>query len=307
MKTNLVALVLVVCGLVVACGKEGVSDFVRPQKVEKVVVTDSKSVVVADDVKTQPAVPVSVQASLQTEPMQEHEVQKGEWLILIADHYGVGWEAILLANEEFLKAKYDEICPKFPDKIKNKPGRKGLFCNNKYKRPYSNTLMPGWKLKIPPTKAPANISTAVANISGLRVALVIDDTGSMIADRRAVGEFYLAAIKAQGKKVVGVWLYADGHIRRYEGGGVLEMNTSGRVENTHSALQEAAEERPDAIVLITDEPGDDWNWVIAGELPPVVAHCLEERQNDGHGNGFTCEANLLRLVGLTKGQYMSGL
>lgn len=241
--------------------------------------------------------------------MGEHEVKSGEWLRLIADNYGIGWEAILLTNEGFLKKKYEEICPNFSTKIREKKGRKGLFCNDEYRRPYGNTLMPGWILKIPPKKAPDKISHAVERIHGKRVALVIDDTGSMSQDRNVVSQYYLAAIRSQNKKIVGVWLYSDGRIRKYEANGVLDLNTHGRFENTHGALKAAATERPDGIILVTDEPGDDWKWSQVKQLPPVVAHCLKETSSNAgnHSTGYTCRSNLQKLAKITKGQYLSDL
>lgn len=229
-------------------------------------------------------------------PHKLYVVQKGDFLRKIADANGVGWEAVLLLNEELLKCKYEEVCTK----LVHKP--KSLFCNDAYKRPYANTLSPGWELKIPTSVAPNGIAQAVAQIKGDRVALVIDDSGSIGNDRQVVSEWYLAAFRQSGKKIIGVWLYSDGFVRHYNDAAEIELRTVGSYENTYGALKTAALEKPDSIVLVTDEPGDDWGtWSGVNSLPPVIGHCLQDPM------AHSCEANLKRLAAETHGQYVSGL
>lgn len=240
----------------------------------------------------------TVQAPPPPEPLKEHKVLKGQFLRWIADQHNVSWEAMLLKNEGFLQAKYSEVCKKYREQVK-KAGN-SLFCNDRYNRPYGNTLLPGWKLAVPSATAPAHIGSVVASLKGDTVALVIDDTGSMNNDRAEVAGFYLAALRQHQKKVVGVWLYADGKVRKYEAGGVKFL-VNGNLENTFGALREAAASKPDTIVLVSDEPGDDWDWSQVSKLPPVVAHCLAEQ-----GRAM-CASNLQRLATATKGRYEGGL
>ena len=231
-----------------------------------------------------------------------HVVRRGEFLRMIAGNYpGIGWEDVLLRNETYLREQYNLTCPKLSSRYTNRPGRKGSYCNDRFNRPYGNTLRAGWRLLIPSGTAPQSIAAVVAGISGKRVALVIDDSDSMTEDRRAVGQFYTAALRQYGKDLIGVWLYADGHVRHYEAGSV-EFKTDGGIENTRSALEAAAAEKPDAIVLITDEPGDDWGDWRLPPMPPVYAHCLPNV-----GGQFECDETLHRLVKHAGGQYISKL
>ncbi len=235
-----------------------------------------------------------------------YRVERGDILHSIAIDHGVGVEALLLHNEPYLKAKYEQKCKKFGALYRDNPKRKGLFCNDRYHRPYGNTLMPGWILHLPFTSAPANISQAVAGITGKRIALVIDDTGSMGNDRRDVGEFYLAALRAHGKEIVGVYVFANGEVRKFTANGNIDsmLLNEGDQENTFGALTVANADHPDEIILVTDEAGDDWDWDVLDQqrFPPVIAHCLP---TDSGLNG--CESTLHRLADHTRGQYVSSL
>lgn len=236
----------------------------------------------------------------------EHVVKRGQYLQWIASRYDVGWEAMLLANEDFLRERYGEVCNRLSQKFRNRQRDRGTrkgglyYCNDQFNRPYGNTLRPGWRLAVPAATAPAQIDDVVADMKGNRIALVIDDTGSMSDDLEKVGEFYLAALRKYKKQLVGVWLYADGQVRKYEAGGV-RFFAEGQLENTFGALSEAAREKPDIIVLVTDEQGDDWRWPLVGRLPPVVAHCLRDRQEN------LCQDNLQRLAKQTQGRYVPGI
>lgn len=222
-----------------------------------------------------------------------YTVRKSDKLISLGAEMRIGWEQILLLNEEFLRQKYEAICHG------NKNRQRGYYCNDGYSRPYGNTLQVGWKLKIPSQSVPIQIQDAVQHISGKSVALVIDDTGSMVNDRRNIGAFYTAAIRKYGKSLAGIWLYSDGQVRKYQAGGV-EFHNYGGYENTYGALKEVAKAKPDVIVLITDERGDDWpqGGVRRNEFPPIVAHCLPE------GSEYWCKAPLQALAATTGGQYI---
>lgn len=235
-----------------------------------------------------------------------HRVKRGQFLRWIADEHNVGWEAMLLVNEGFLKTKYEEVCGDLSSGFRNRKGDRGrskggqFYCNDRYNRPYSNTLRPGWELIVPAATASLNVEAVVADIKGDKIALVIDDTGSMTDDRQKVGTFYLAAFRKYQKQLAGVWLYAEGKVRKYKGGGV-EFLTDGDTENTFGALTAAAREKPDMIVLVTDEPGDDWQWDKVSDLPPVIAHCLPDQGE------ILCRENLQHLAQKTRGQYVEGI
>jgi hypothetical protein len=241
----------------------------------------------------------------QDPPQATHVVKRGEFLRNIAPQYrNVGWESILLANEDFLKAKYVETCDPLPVRYTNNSRRRGLFCNDRYKRPYGNTLRPGWQLVIPAGQAPREVEEVIVDntASGDDVAIVIDDSGSMAEDRRTVAQFYLAMLKKHGRNVEGVWLYVDGTVRKLDVPEDIEaeMTTAGKTENTFAAISEAAQSGPDKIILITDEAGDDWPGNLEQyNLPPVIATCLHS------GLAYECEPTLKRLAEVTKGQYIA--
>lgn len=231
-----------------------------------------------------------------------HRVRRGEVLTTIATHYKIDIASMMLANETYLRDKYTDVCGELSKSFRTRKRDRGtrggglFYCNDRLRRPYGNTLQPGWMLVVPADTAPTSVKDAIAKITGNRIAIVIDDTGSMNDDREKVSQFYLAALRQYGKRLTHVWLYSDGRVRRYEGGNVSFLTSGGR-ENTYGALRAAAAEKPDAIVLVTDEQGDDWDWAGVKSLPPVIAHCLS----------WECEVNLQRLKQETRGQYLTGL
>lgn len=234
-------------------------------------------------------------------PEREYIVQRGDTLTKIAQREGVTVEALRLRNEPYLVQQFEDTCSRFDDSYRNNPNRKGLYCNERYRDPYKNTLRAGWRLMIPSPEAPGSVMVTVGNIKGKDVVLVIDDSGSMADDVVRVGAYYAQALEEHGKNLTAVVLYADRNARLFRDGERVEFATTGSWENTFGALQKAAEEDPDAIILITDEYGDDWDWDEVGGLPPVTAHCLPE-------NGvFQCEDSLKRLVSETGGSYRSTL
>ncbi len=231
-----------------------------------------------------------------------HEVRRGEYLNLIADRYTVQRATMLYVNESYLQTQYDRICGDLSRKYRDNPRRSGTFCNDRFRKPYGNTLVPGMFLNIPMAEAPPQINAVVTKVVGKRVALVIDESGSMDNDRATVASFYSAALQDQGKELIGIWLYADGEVRKIDPEGFVNISPHGAVENTFEALKKADEDDPDSIILITDEPGDDWpmgwSWGRPMFLPPVVATCLPD------GGRYACEDNLQRLAGKTSGQYV---
>jgi len=203
-------------------------------------------------------VPVCAQAISQ-EVGEVHIVRSGEYLIKIAKGYQVPWQAMMLANEESLRALYEERCSKLRARYTKSTNRKGHYCNGTKSHAWANSLKPGDKLRIPRNEVPQTVSQVVGQM-GTRVAIVIDDTGSMADDRKKVGELYAAAVAASRRSIVGVFLFADRGVRRYNADATVSFFRNGSYENAHGALVEAAKSRPDTIVLISDEPGDDWVW-----------------------------------------------
>ena len=244
-------------------------------------------------------------------------VRKGNNLIWIAGQHNVGWQAMLLANEQYLQTKYEKVCGKLSDAFRHRTTNKGAlkggkyYCNDGMRRSYGNTLQPGWTLAIPTSISPASVERTVSEIKGERIAVVIDNTGSMDNKRRETANFYLATLKKFGKKLTGVWLFADGSVDKYEAGDVVRLTSAlnkpfGGDENTLDGMTKAAASKPDAIILVTDEKGDDWgNWNGVKSLPPVIAHCLPLPPNSRHLVG--CEQTLSRLASETGGKYIFGL
>lgn len=249
-------------------------------------------------VPTAPA-PVPAPVEVKEEPPKTYVVKNGDSLIKIGEEHKVSWQEMLLLNEQLLKDKYDRVCAPKSKSYRNR--KKGWYCNDaKDERPYGNTLQAGWELRIPSTVVPKTIDAAVQASVGKRIAIVVDDTGSMLDDRRDVAAFYANASAKYKKDLVGVWLYSEGQVRRYTDAGSVQFLASGGHENTWGALQAAAAAKPDTIILVTDEPGDDWPAQITG-IPPVIAHCLPT-----HGT-MDCEHTLRILVKAVGGAYISGV
>lgn len=212
--------------------------------------------------------------SREVQEIREHIVRRGEFLIAIAKSYHVPWEAVMLLNEHELQKRAEKRCGKLSERYTER--KRGYYCNTTrtfrgQSVVHANSLQPKDVIRIPSVASPREIEQAIQNVSGNRI--VIDDTGSMDDDRQRVGAWYASAIQKSGKFIVKVILYADGSIREYSAGQV-EFYTSGTRENTFAALERAASYRPDTIVLISDEPGDDWPHSL-GRLPPIIAHSLD--------------------------------
>lgn len=172
-----------------------------------------------------------------------------------------------------------------------KAGRKASY-NFKSRPPYygnpnnkkfgpANTLDAGMVLVIPPANdASKQVKDAVAQAPGPNIVLVVDSSGSMSDDRRDVARWYAQALRgSKDKRIAKVILYVDGGVRVYDGNLNLdeELTTNGGIENTRSAILRAAMFKPNSIIVVTDEPGDDWDgsesqW--AKKMPPVFVHYL---------------------------------
>ncbi|HEY4522063.1 MAG TPA: LysM peptidoglycan-binding domain-containing protein [Candidatus Paceibacterota bacterium] len=243
----------------------------------------------------------------------EYRVKRGNNLSWIAKQHGVEPSAMIYANESMLQANYERRCSRLSDEFRSRTekrdvGKGGLYyCNDGKRRPYANTLNPGMRLVIPETSAPISVERTVREIRGKRIAVVVDETGSTSNKRQQIGEYYLAALKKHEREIVGIYLYTGKAVRKIDAVGVTDlssvMHNRGGRENTHEALRRAADDRPDVIVLLTDEPGDDWQWHLVSALPTVIAHCLPE------GGVAECRVNLQELVRqVGKGsRYIEGL
>lgn len=238
---------------------------------------------------------------------ETYTVKRGDVLIRIAAAHGVSVQDMLIANGEYLIGKYREVCGKKPPAYVNSPTRRGYFCNDakKSREPvHANTLKAGWQLTIPPKTASATVEQVIASTPGKRVALVVDATASMGGNIGRVAVEYRIASQTYGKSIVGVWFFADGEVWLGKPDDLLALPTRGNIENTYGALQKAQESSPDLIVLITDEPGDDWPSGAIAKFAPIIAHCLPE----GGDGEYSCAPTLKRLVAATPGsRYVQGV
>jgi|GEM_PF-6887597 len=230
--------------------------------------------------------------------MTPYKVKAGEYIIAIAQKLGVPWEAIVVANEKALAALAVARCGKLSESYTKRQGRKGHYCNALVVvggKPMmnANSLQPGDELRIPSVTAPEQIQQAIGDVKGDRIVVVIDDTGSMNDDRERVSSWYLQAVMNSGKQIVRVIMYADGFYREFDAGNV-RFQASGDYENTRAALERAKIYKPDAIVLVSDEPGDDWDGFRNLRLPPVIAHSL----------AAVADENLARVASETGGNFL---
>lgn len=236
----------------------------------------------------------------QTEKQEiEYEVQPGDSIIsTIAPKHNVPWEAIAVVNESELARVNAERCAQLSKGYTNSRSRKGHYCNQTVVvsgKPMVdlNSLQPGDKLRIPLTRHPV-VDQVIAAIPGRSIAIVIDDTGSMSNDRAQVSAWYMRASHEIGKDILTVVLFADGNVRQFKSTGEVTFAVTGNFENTRNGLEIAAAAKPDAIVLVSDEPGDDWNGFKDLTFPPVYAHSLDGSSHE----------NLRRVASATGGQFM---
>ncbi len=229
---------------------------------------------------------------------EAHVVQSGEFLIKIANDHDVPWEAVAVVNETELARINAERCGLLNERYTKNTRRPGHYCNETVViggKPMVNlnSLKAGDVLQIPFTTHPV-VDAVIRDIPGQRIAIVIDDTGSMNNDNALVSAWYMRATEELGKELTTVVLYANGHTREFTNVGKVDFRVSGDVENTRNALEVAAASNPDAIVLVSDEPGDDWKGFWFLDLPPVYSHSLEVEAHD----------NLRKVSKKTGGQFM---
>lgn len=226
-----------------------------------------------------------------------HVVQSGEYLIAIAKEHQVPWQAVATRNQTDLDQLANERCEKLSERYRNRTNG-GHYCAEQLvyqgRKMYGlNSLQPGDKVIIPLTSHPV-VDSVMQSIPGQSIAIVVDDTGSMGNDISEVSAWYMRATGQFGKDIATVVLYADGFTREYESTGQVQFRTTGSVETTRAALEQAAASNPDAIVLVSDEPGDDWKGFRGLDLPPVYSHSLEEESHD----------NLRKVSRKTGGEFM---
>ncbi len=229
----------------------------------------------------------------------EYTVRQGDFIVKIAQAKGVPWESLIIANERELNDRASRRCSKLSERYTKDPNRDGHYCNSLlvYHGRHMvsfNSLQPGDTLHIPSTSTPVAVRESIKNIKGNKIVVVIDDTGSMTDDRERVSSWYLQEIKNSGKQIARVILYADGYYRELNEGNV-DFRVSGTYENTRGALELASRYHPDAIVLVSDEPGDDWRNFSGLHLPPVIAHSLNN----------SADENLERVARLTGGSFLT--
>jgi len=242
----------------------------------------------------------------------KYVVQRGDYIDKIAAKLNVSPSEMVLVNRAMLQQKFDETCGKFSVSYTNNSRRDGLFCNERFKDPFKNTLRAGWALDIPESQpqapASAQVQTAVETHTkrGDKVSIVIDATGSMSEDREIAAQLYMAALRKHGRNIQSVYLYRDGKVWSLSSPDATtireEVGNTGGEENTYEALLKATKDGSDAIILITDEPGDDWPWdrnQRLAHVQPVIATCLSDYGQYG------CETNLRRIATETGGQYVA--
>lgn len=232
----------------------------------------------------------------------DHTIKPGEYIITVAAKYGVPWQSVVEANFAMLtdRARLDKLCGNLSAKYRRSAGRRGHFCNELVvvggqRMLGPNTLQVGEVIRVPTVMTPPEVQASVARIPGTRVVIVVDDTGSMQDDHRTVMQWYIQA--AQSKNVVRVLTYADNHVRVYDNAGGVQFQTVGQIENTRAALERAMDFNPDMIVLVTDEPGDDWRNFKNLKLAPVIAHSLHP----------DADGNLRTVARITGGNFLKTL
>lgn len=151
-----------------------------------------------------------------------------------------------------------------------------------------------------------NIEKAIDKIVGKNIAIVVDDSGSMNNKREEAAQLFKQIAASHAKKITHVYLYADGYVEKYLPGKEKYLH-AGAIENTCGALKMAAQDPAvQGIVLITDEPGDDW--ALCGDmkrLPPVIANCvIDVDEQDRPIVSNVCTETLRTLAARTGGTYI---
>lgn len=279
--------------LITACSDEQTVKSKNPIATGKITTSVPVNTKVVD---TKPAQAVTSAA------VKKHTVKKGEFLNAIADRYGVEREALILANAKMLINEYEDACERAHKKVRKS---KSLFCNENYKRSWSNTLLPGWKIKIPVvtntstemttafgTEKVAAITTAVSGLGGNdSLSVLLDVSGSMGSKRQMVAQYVMDTLKASGKKFAGLYVYSA-EVRSINNAidepSLREALTASyspsvvgdtSVENTHKALKYVfADKKATHVLVISDEVGNDWNWSTVKDMKNIIAVCVSNTQ-----------------------------
>ena len=243
-----------------------------------------------------------------------HVVKKGEIINTIADRYRVAREGVILTNANLLIKKYQETCP-----ATEKKNKKGLFCNDSYKRAWANTLLPGWVLQIETTDHSASalgqvntkaIDAAMADLpKNTKLAIVLDVSESMSDKMNRAAQYVMSTRKQSGGQLFAMYVYHESVARIEDVPSdeklMLSITTNsnklhGRsdVENTKQALKKAFADGAEHVLVISDEEGDDWgNWSEVKTMRPVTAVCMARMSH-------TCFESFKKLADMTKGKYV---
>ncbi len=243
-----------------------------------------------------------VKQTMITQVSKKHTVKKGEFLNAIAGRYGVEREALILENAKMLIDEYEDACERAHKKAHKS---KSLFCNENYKRSWSNTLLPGWKITIPAAASTstemtttfgaekvAAITTAVSSLSGDdSLSVLLDVSGSMGSKRQMVAQYVMDTLKVSGKKFAGLYVYSA-EVRSINNAidapSLREALTASysssvvgdtSIENTHKALKYVfANKKATHVLVISDEVGNDWNWSTVKDMKNIIAVCVSNTQ-----------------------------
>lgn len=237
-----------------------------------------------------------------------HIVQRGQALGTIArDHApdGTGGRCLARLNEAVLAQLTIERCDDL-----QRDANDGYYCNDERANDnyptWANTLRPGDRIFVP-VAAPTNtsiggtvareVNIAASKITGNRIVLVVDTSGSMDAnDRAKVADLYGQLL---GDRVTYVVSYssATNVVAVTPGTDILSIlgdPGDGGTEYVGRALQEAAQVGADDIVLIGDVADNEtFNY---GGLPRVTTHCLPDP------NEVSCAKNFEEIAAATGGE-----
>ncbi len=235
-------------------------------------------------------------------PVVTHTVKKGQSLVTIARDWapnGTSGLDLVRLNEEILAPVFVERCGDLSEAFRTrdeinftrwKKGGGDFFCNEKKGNDnfpsWANSLLPGDIIFLPTTTSTESIqvfegqvakdvNSSVASLTGERIILVIDASGSMSeeSDQAKVANLYNTLLT---ERVAGIVMFAENPI---EVRAIDEYPLGlgiGSVENIAKALTMAKAMDADEIVLIGDEQGDDVDGFTFVDIPPVNAHCLPD-------------------------------
>jgi hypothetical protein len=301
-RSGLVVFILCMLGL----GLWLIWHTLREQPVESIIVTETAAETVA---------PLPL--------VTTHVVRRGQSLGTIARDWapdGTTGIDLVALNEAVLAPVFVERCEGLSEAFRTREaidrsiwerGGGEYFCNitkgNDNFPAWANSLVPGDIIYIPTavsatsTQALAgetarNVNTAVAGLSGNRIVLVVDASGSMddASDRAKVTALYNTLLT---ERILGIVAFAETATVVDNLDFSVDVGNT-RVENIGNALQTAAGMGADAIILIGDEPGDDIVEADFTDMPPVTAHCIAEN------NTALCTESFTRIATVTGGQYI---